>query len=130
MQTPVRTEVLDYRPLQQGLRHAKSTESPTVLAVLDYRPLQQGLRRATRHTCSRSMRVLDYRPLQQGLRPICLADIALWRICTRLSSTTTRIKTILPFADLVAFIIVLDYRPLQQGLRLVITAHRQLTHVY
>ena len=37
--------VLDYRPLQQGLRHEAVESSARFEDVLDYRPLQQGLRR-------------------------------------------------------------------------------------
>ena len=39
--------VLDYRPLQQGLRPMDTCRSAKLPPVLDYRPLQQGLRQIT-----------------------------------------------------------------------------------
>ena len=86
--------VLDYRPLQQGLRQRFRNSLGSQYPVLDYRPLQQGLRLLlTQVSISNIYVELDYRPLQQGLR---LTDNDMYHAyccCTRLSSTTTRIKT-------------------------------------
>ena len=61
--------VLDYCPLQQGLRHNSITNIVDEIAVLDYCPLQQGLRLPS-----------------VGSTENCLHS-------TRLLSITTRIKT-------------------------------------
>ena len=51
-----------------------------ILAVLDYRPLQQGLRPSFDVLITTFLPVLDYRPLQQGLRPLKTinSDVCCW----------------------------------------------------
>ena len=86
-------QVLDHRPLQQGLRLFTLALSANFLnctrpsstttrikthslrmkkdgyQVLDHRPLQQGLRHHPSRFTIILTDVLDHRPLQQGLRP-------------------------------------------------------------
>ena len=67
-----RVYVLDYCPLQQGLRLLCLCARFALFAVvLDYCPLQQGLRLLF-ELCVllKFAKVLDYCPLQQGLRHI------------------------------------------------------------
>ncbi len=63
------------------------------------------------------MLVRDYLPLQQGLRHVHSSDMLYLLAGQRLSSTTTRIKTVVSYNKSVFFDIVRDYLPLQQGLR-------------
>ena len=61
--------------------------------------------------------VRDYLPLQQGLRLARITAVIAQPASPRLSSITTRIKTLANLRFL-AFFAVRDYLPLQQGLRL------------
>ena len=89
--------VRDYLPLQQGLRRSgQEWQAISGLSVRDYLPLQQGLRLYEVGVCAKVDDVRDYLPLQQGLRLLLPLLTGVLRLCQRLSSTTTRIKT---FAD-------------------------------
>ena len=68
-------------------------ELGTRRCVRAHRPLQQGLRRRKFNFYKASV-VRDHRPLQQGLRQLfIITTVQSSLICTRPSSTTTRIKT-------------------------------------
>ena len=59
--------LIEYIPLQQGLRHNESTSFTEEVLLIEYIPLQQGLRRVNIHDTHRSW-LIEYIPLQQGLR--------------------------------------------------------------
>ena len=59
--------LIEYIPLQQGLRLQKTHTTGTLKTLIEYIPLQQGLRRH-RIMISRQLRLIEYIPLQQGLR--------------------------------------------------------------
>ena len=86
--------VLDYCPLQQGLRLLLQPPWQPDEWVLDYCPLQQGLRPINDGSKDFTVGlVLDYCPLQQGLRLQHLHRSVGQSTGTRLLSITTRIKT-------------------------------------
>ncbi len=89
-----------------------------MIAVRDYLPLQQGLRQTSDLKGHVVNKVRDYLPLQQGLRLSGKVDFLAVLDGQRLSSITTRIKTIHLLIFSVNCSHVRDYLPLQQGLRL------------
>ncbi len=87
------------------------------LLVLEHLPPQQGLRPINLVDERFSVfKVLEHLPPQQGLRLARSRVGAISLLCTRTSSTTTRIKTNHCLCFVLLFL-VLEHLPPQQGLR-------------
>ena len=119
--------LIEYIPLQQGLRHINSLPSRSAKSLIEYIPLQQGLRHFIIFDWWCEKILIEYIPLQQGLRPHkhCCAGNSKshW-----VYSITTRIKTVA--IHLVAVASLIEYIPLQQGLRLMCdTTQFQTTNI-
>jgi len=65
--------LIEYIPLQQGLRHSQSFIMKTIAHLIEYIPLQQGLRHNSRAEFF-SYILIEYIPLQQGLRQVYEAE--------------------------------------------------------
>ena len=60
--------LIEYIPLQQGLRHHNFIERSKMYILIEYIPLQQGLRPVVCFTDMFALALIEYIPLQQGLR--------------------------------------------------------------
>ena len=60
--------LIEYIPLQQGLRQVLVATIDKVTLLIEYIPLQQGLRQVLVATIDKVTLLIEYIPLQQGLR--------------------------------------------------------------
>ena len=61
-------QLIEYIPLQQGLRLFNDYFIKVITALIEYIPLQQGLRQPFHNGENYPIRLIEYIPLQQGLR--------------------------------------------------------------
>ena len=86
-------------------------------SLIEYIPLQQGLRPTNFPTCALMFPLIEYIPLQQGLRHLQIRQQYGLASPHWVYSITTRIKTC-SAVSLVNSASLIEYIPLQQGLRL------------
>ena len=108
--------LIEYIPLQQGLRPHCKIFAVGVPILIEYIPLQQGLRLMLLIVWSPMFILIEYIPLQQGLRQYFLIFYVMifshW-----VYSITTRIKTRPENPRKSKYSFLIEYIPLQQGLR-------------
>ena len=64
--------LIEYIPLQQGLRLLNKVSKSSIVSLIEYIPLQQGLRRQRTLYIIKLILLIEYIPLQQGLRLIVI----------------------------------------------------------
>ena len=61
-------DLIEYIPLQQGLRQQGLRQFLSERLLIEYIPLQQGLRHSSSERVASNKSLIEYIPLQQGLR--------------------------------------------------------------